>query len=473
MADSRTPIQRSLWVGLACFGLWACSEQAEQPLDAGLDQAVQVDLGAVDAEPDGGRLPVGSACNDDAACEGICVDDGAGARCATACVEGAEACTAPLVCRAIDGRASCLTPLATPHPEGAPCVDGGACADGLACTAAHPAGPTCARICTDDAPCGETRCAPDGVSPRTCLPRSAAVFGCAVEGCARADLLCVTDARPGGQCVSPCVEAGTACPDGGLCTPRQGDGALYCAPVGDRGLGDGCASGGAAACAEGLLCSLRWPGDPGALCTQICDDDCPGALACRRPTGLTEPVCVPAPFGVGDETGEAGAPCEAHGATDCVPQLDCVAGVAHERRCAAPCETTCAAGFRCVDRGLDGRYCLAGDGGLGTPCPDGQGCDDTCLPDEVPEARYCTEACGACPVDYACVGAWCVWSPEPPAAPLGARCDGEGGVCETGLCVAAPDGVARCTLDCAETPCPEGFGCEPVADRSFCFAFPP
>ena len=315
------------------------------------------------------------------------------------------------------------------------------------------------------------------MEPRACLPPDSVVFRCPFTPCGRADLLCVER-----RCVAPCADRGGECPGGGTCTAREGDGALYCEPEGDVGLGGGCASGGDAACSPGLSCIATEPGDPNAVCSRSCADhadcaeaclDCEGEVACRRPRGGEALVCLPAPFGRGDESAGVGDVCGEHGDTDCVPGLDCVPAVGGGRACAARCDSGCPAAFVCAERGADGPHCLPGEaGGAGSPCPEGSGCDEVCV-EGPPLERYCTVECpdGGCPEGFGCRDGLCRLGAEE-AAPLGASCPEAGPIgCASGLCVVAPaDGASVCSQRCDEAPCPDGFTCESLEAGRFCFS---
>lgn len=490
------------------LGLLACGETAEvdRPIDAraadaGVDQGRGAEVGP---GPDGGAE--GQPCTDDAQCEGLCVDDGAGLRCATACAAGAAepGCAEGLVCRVVEGegmagRAACLAPTPAPGDLGDPCADGRGCAAGLACSGDHPEGVVCARRCGADADCVAApgappeRCAPETVTPRVCLPADAPALACPQVPCRRPDLLCVVpEARPedpervaAGLCVETCEQVDAPCPSGGRCTRRVADGARFCAPQGDRTAGAGCASGGAEACAPGLTCTARWPGDARAICAAECEaaeaGACGEGFACRRPAGASGTWCLPAPFGVGDATGDAGAACGAHGPTDCRPELDCVAGP-DGPVCAAPCgpEGQCAVGAACLDRRLDGAYCLPGAGSLGGACDARVACTDGAChaPPSAggdPDARRCARLCDAaapdpgCAADERCRDGACTAAPEG-MAPVGATCGDDLPACGSGLCVADPaDGRPRCTAACVDDRCDADFVCRAVGDRRFCF----
>lgn len=475
MRSSPVRVARSLATGLALILAVACTETADDAADVATDDARVVDAGA---DVDAGRSP-GAPCDADLDCAGVCrvdaADPAGGRRCFVACAAG---CPSDTVC--VDG--ACVAAPPMPGDEGADCSGGAPCAAGLSCSGDHPDGQRCALTCADDADCAEdARCAAHR-TPSVCLPPAAAVFGCPALPCARADLQCLIDEEDGGgTCVALCGVEGARCPEGGDCV-RQPDGALLCVPTGDGPVGAPCASGGDAACAEGLACRPIAAGDEAPRCTRACErleDCCPAGdcddVACRRPAGGDGPVCMPAPFGRGDEQGGPDADCAAHGATDCAPALDCVDGVADRRVCAAPCAgLTCAAGFVCVARGAQ-MSCLRGDaaGGPGTPCPSGEGCADTCVEAERPETRYCTVACdgGDCPADFGCRDGLCRLGAMP-QQPDGAACPPDGAAgCAGGVCVADPQGGGdRCTRPCEPdgAPCEAPLICRAIDGGSFC-----
>ena len=460
---------RSL-VALAAVGLFACAETPAEIEDAAAPDATPRDAGMT-----------GAPCTDDGDCEGACLEDplGAGLRCFDGC--GPEdACPTGSSCVRAGGEGGCVQDAAPRLSEGDDCAGGGRCEAALVCTPDHPDGPRCAVQCAGGAPCPDGQaCVPESVEPRACLPARAEVFSCPFTECLRADLLCVE-----ATCVAPCGEPGVECPGGGVCVAREGDGALYCRPAADVGLGGGCASGGDGACAEGLECVGRAPGDPGAVCTLACLEhaacagacgDCaPDEVACRRPRAQDETVCLPAPFGRGDEAGGPGDGCLDHGDTDCRADLDCVVGVGRRLVCAARCDPGCDAGFVCSERSDDTPHCLEGDdvGGPGTPCPDGAGCDETCLGDG-PDDRYCTVSCadGVCPPGFGCREGLCRLG-EDGRAPLGDACPAAGpGACDDGVCAVHPQsGASVCSRRCDEAPCPDDFTCETLDAGRLCFA---
>ncbi|MCA9546904.1 MAG: hypothetical protein KC613_21005, partial [Myxococcales bacterium] len=200
---------------------------------------------------------------------------------------------------------------------------------------------------------------------------------------------------------------------------------------------------------------------------------CAEGFTCRRPTGFEQPWCLAVPFGQGDGVGSQGEDCSAHGATDCRPELDCVAGVAGSRVCAAPCDmASCEPGLRCVPRRVDGAHCLPAGGDLGAACEGDDGCDGgTCLPAEDADLRFCTVACdGGCPADTVCDGGWCWPLPPAPEVGLGAPCGPEV-VCAAGVCASDPgDGAARCAAPCGpDGACEPGFTCREVGGQGLCF----
>jgi len=454
---------------LPCVFALACAQSPEAVDDAALADA---------AVPDG--AVAGAPCDDHLDCAGACLEDplGAGLRCFPPC-DGTDACPSGSTCVREGGAAGCVADPAPALGAGEDCAGGGRCERGLVCSPDHPDGPRCASSCEGEGCPAGTRCAPESVAPRACLPPAAAVFQCPFTECGRADLLCV-EAR----CVAPCGDAGVDCPGGGICSARQGDGALYCSPRGDVGVGGGCASGGQAACAEGLVCLGRGPGDPDAVCSVACRDHeecaeaCAGCaedeVACRRPRGQSSTACLPAPFGRGDESGAAGDPCRAHGDTDCQAALDCVAGVAGSVVCAARCAGACDSGFVCAERLDDLPHCLPGDdaGAPGTPCPSGGGCPEICL-GERPDERYCTVSCpdDLCPRGFGCSAGVCRLGVERRAA-LGEPCPGAGPTaCVSGLCAVAPrTGESVCSVRCDDGGCPDGFECEALDADALCFA---
>lgn len=468
------------WLAVAACG---CGESAEPT--APTDAESSADFAGVDAGADGGMA--GRPCAEDRECAGICVNDGAGLRCAAACGDGLPECGDTQVCRAVGGRSACLAPTSPEGGDGSPCAAGEPCGPGLACADLGSEGVRCAPRCDADSTCSadpldgaERRCGTTEVDPRVCVRSDSPMFSCLFEGCARGDLLCLApETADAFVCVETCEAPGEVC-GGGLCARLPADGTLYCAPMARQEAGGGCASGGAAACMAGLTCSERWPGDARAQCVQACDDavGCGAGFACRRPAGATATFCLPVPFGPGDGQGVAGTDCGGHGPTDCLPELDCVAGV-DGPVCARACDASggCADGARCLERRVDGPYCLLGAGTLGGACNADVACaEGVCAaPAEAggdPDARRCAVACEGpedCPEGSTCSGRICR-ARVAGMAPLGDDCGEALPACASGLCVADPqDGRPRCTRDCAEVDCPAALTCQPVDARRFCF----
>jgi hypothetical protein len=440
--------------------LGGCAEAPADGADAG-----RADGGAGDA----GR-PAGAACASDADCRGACLaddaDPGGGRRCFDRCAAPDE-CPAGTACA---GGVCRARPVA-PADEGDAC-DVVACRPGLVCAAAHPEGPRCARPCAGDGECapGE-RC---GSDPRVCLPGGAAAFQCPATPCRVPSLVCVPDEAGTGRCVALCGRVGEACPEGGTCAEGGPDGALACLPAGDRALGESCLSGGDAACAAGLTCVARGPGDAEGFCSRPCEGPCDDAFACRAPWPGAAAVCLPLANGAGDGQGTPGAACDAHGHTDCRGDLFCAPGIAGRAVCASPCaDGACAEGFVCARRGEDA-WCLRGtpDGDVGTPCEADGDCRERCRTELPAGQRYCTAACapGGCPQGFRCAGGAC----EPGAEerrPLGAPCaDAGAGACASGLCFGAgrPE-EAVCSQRCGdESPCPAPLRCVALDTGRFC-----
>lgn len=441
-------------IALASLALfWACAEPptASSP-DAALDAIVSADA----------ARPAGAPCALDADCEGVCRRDPrtGGARCFIPC---APDCPAGTRCETVDATAVCVVArveamAGEPCGLDTPCVEGTRCSADLA-----PDQLVCAPICTADGDCpAGTRCGPEGV----CAAGDAPAFSCPFVDCVRGDLICVD-----GRCAASCADVDRRCVDGGHCGAGP-EGALLCLADGAGTLGSACVSGGDASCASGLTCWQRAPGDPAAICSRPCADDCPADSVCRRPEGFAERVCLLAPFGPG--TGEAGPfePCADHGPTDCRPELDCVIGPAGAPICAAPCAAGCGDDAVCDDAGLTphcrrrtreriGLACLSDD-----DCPAGR-----CVPASVP---YCTAGCApSCPPGFYCAGDECLIG-EADARPLGAACGADGAAtCASGICAVGPrDPTAVCTRPCPDDDCPAGFECAALDASRLCFPEP-
>lgn len=429
-------------------GLIACAEPADAPPpDATVDDAAI-------------RRPVGAPCATAADCEGLCLADPAiaGKRCVARCDGG---CPGGTACVATAEGEGCL-PTPTEVGIGAPCGIDAPCVAGARCVAdVDPDRLVCAATCAMDADCdAPTRCAPTGI----CAPVDAPALQCPAVECARADLLCVE-----GACAASCAGVDEACVDGGVCARRASDGALLCRPTGAGALGTRCVSGGSATCADGLTCWQRAPGDPAAICSRPCSDDCPDGFACRRLAGFDAPVCAPAPFGLGGASAEQFESCAAHGPTDCRPELDCVVGPGGEPVCQAPCSAGCGADAVCDDAGLTPHCRRRTRERIGLECAADADCPaGRCVPADVP---YCTAACApGCPPGFYCAGDECLLG-APGAEPLGAPCaDGGAAICASGICATDPDaGGATCTQPCDPAPCPDGFTCVLLEATGLCF----
>lgn len=438
------------WLPLAWVACLACTETPDTTPDLAVDMRVG------DARP---PQPAGAVCATQSDCLGVCWTDALGQRCVPACDDG---CPAGLICQTRDAVSGCL-PDARTADRGEACSIDRPCADGLRCVGDLVAEMTvCAQPCDSDAACtAPERCGPTGV----CAPADAPVSRCPFVECARADLLCV-DAR----CVATCADVDTRCGDGGVCTRDAESGAQLCRPDGMGDLGSSCTSGGAASCAPELICLSRAPGDPEAVCSRACADDCPDGFACRRPPGFEAPFCLPAPFGQGEGEGGRFEGCATHGATDCLPELDCVIGLAGRPVCAPPCAAGCAVESECDAAGLTPHCRPVTRDRIGLACTADADCPaGRCVSEAFP---FCTAGCAPdCPAGFTCIGAECLPG-RADARPLGAEC-GEGGAvsCADGICAAHPDtGAAVCTRGCADADCPDGFECRALDAQALCFA---
>ncbi|MCG3173773.1 MAG: hypothetical protein GMKNLPBB_01974 [Myxococcota bacterium] len=178
-----------------------------------------------------------------------------------------------------------------------------------------------------------------------------------------------TDCRPGlfcywherdpesAFCTRDCDDK-APCPEGSVCRKASG-GVTVCFP-GPKGGGAGtpCAGGGAAECAEGLLCLSRFRDDPFARCTARCGANlpaCPEGAVCSDPGGLG--ICYAKQPGAG--RGGVGDPCPG-GTNDCVTGV-CLSDQSGFAVCSRDCSTRgeCPPDFDCQAlRGSPVKFCI-------------------------------------------------------------------------------------------------------------------
>jgi uncharacterized protein (TIGR03382 family) len=286
----------------------------------------------------------------------------------------------------------------------------------------------------------------------------------------------------------------TGCPSGYECVsgtcrrtmPPAGGGAM-CAP---------CGSG--ADCANGVC--LRYP-DGGTYCGADCSSsaDCAPGDRCVAVSGagnqcVRGPVgretCATAPAGCtsdaqcasGQRCNVATGACEAlptgSGAlgASCAVAGDCASGLCIAGRCSQTCNwldtRSCPGGFYCngmatgtCDQGL----CVPGSAGsapIGAACRASTECESLLC-----DRGICTTPCipgGAvgCGAGYACqAGTSPGCGSCQQAGAMGDMCTSSAD-CLSGLC-AMQGGGSFCTALCdATSPCPRGFGCAPVDERT-------
>ncbi len=347
---------------------------------------------------DDSRLSLGSPCDEDSVCEGVCNLGLPGGMCVEACDEG------------------------TPCADGAACVDYGSVSYCM---------PSCASNdeCREDYSCIDFACVPRQPLGAACDDADDCLPCDTQELCSDPDDLACTE----NVCSVRCTDQ-EQCPEGTVCAASGGE--YWCVgvyfPQGTGTAGSLCA---AQECAEGFTCLQDLKGfESLAFCSNDCltDRDCPPSLTCREVDGLESPMCVPREY------------CESCGiSSHCASPADtCVTGTDQEGYCTLSCDPalpgTCPMDTTCGEANLcegDGSLvancdqCSAGTcGPLGTPlyacfqdaglCVGGGNVCDPCLMDsqcstsagcvEIPGNgnTICAELCGSaniCADGYDCV----------------------------------------------------------------------
>ncbi|MCA9527928.1 MAG: hypothetical protein KC549_16690, partial [Myxococcales bacterium] len=283
---------------------------------------------------------------------------------------------------------------------------------------------TACRLNSDCPPglyCKDRVCAFDCRVSRDCADGELCESGeCVAPPCSRDDA-CNPPATvcEAGRCVAGCQAGG--CEEGERCGPSTG----RCGPTDCRQDG----------CPDGAACDPR-SGD----CVALCEPACPAGQTCEA-GACAGASCVVDGCGAGEECDTQTGRCEPEG-------FDCrTAGCPEDQ----DCNTVTG---RCVDRAPDcrrdgcagGLVCDEGSGACVQPPAD-------CRDDGCPGGQVCNMATGVCQA-------------EDLERPIGAPCD-RAFQCESKVCVGAQQGFCTRTC-CAETDCPQGFGCIYQGGVSFC-----
>lgn len=337
---------------------------------------------------DGGKLPLGSPCDEEAVCDSAhCVD---GVCCA-------EVCGPCAICNAPGKLGSCSIAVgdnpknACGEPEN-PCS--GVCDEHGSC------------LYPDGDVCGQPTCDANGVDQITPRCDGAGVCVDTAESCSPFACNPLTSA-----CHVSCSGGADACDPGAYC---DGDACVPKLP-----LGDSCSSPemcSSAACVDGVCCNTSCSGkcescvvsghvgtctpiaegdDPDVECGGthgICAGACDGSGACAYPGASS--VCGEA-YCHGTDNSQVVPRCNGNG--DCVDVaddcglFDCVASM-------ASCLTSCANHAECIDGAYcDGVTChLAKDDG--TPCDQAYECSSGYCEQTSNQRRCCNTSCPA-PMD--------------------------------------------------------------------------
>ncbi|MGM0595730.1 MAG: hypothetical protein ACQES9_01700 [Myxococcota bacterium] len=322
----------------------------------------------------------------------------------------------------------------------------------------------CVEICDEQTPCEEGTCVDFTETQSFCLPSCQENSECR-EGYSCIENICRPPATFGGPCeenedCTPCNEL-QDCPEGNaveckfnICTWECNDGnqcegntfcgkddtdAYWCQPVtfeqGPGTAGESCS--GASSCVEGFDCLAEGENDPYAYCSNQCetDKDCIPSMKCGEFEGVS--YCIKRTHCV-----ECDMDSQCGYQTDkCIgPNPEIATGFNYcsrvcdpDRDGTCPVDNACLEAFYCADSGAwvpDCTWCsgdscepgdvpvyqcfhtfgsCVGDGEFCTPCRNNDDCtveNGTCVIDESAINSYCTMPCDAnnsCPDHYMCV----------------------------------------------------------------------
>ena len=403
--------------------------------------------------------PIGSACDSETVCKGVCLislpggmcagecdDDGAckagecvkisgGYYCVPSCEEDAD-------CRVSEGYLCVVGACRTPVVEGELCGKHEDCGQGTVCVAGHCSVPCLdSTVCDDGYYCleedGRSGCAPDdcsgGICGRSCETHSDCSYGtyCGTEG------HCVLDScDEDGVCEQPCEEH-TDCTAGTYCALLNGEKHCVFLPEdkGEGTTGYGCSS---EPCEADYICIKDGEEDAYSYCTEECTSDlqCPPGMFCGETMvagGTLVEVCLRREFC---------EPCDFDGQCGffpdkCVSVGDsgevgfCSTACDPDRSDTCPVDNTCLQAFFCESLGLwvsDCAHCegqcdpgevesyqcfqdlggCIGDGGLCSPCKHTGHCEEggACLTMSTNGLKFCSAPCDEddrCPPEYWCV----------------------------------------------------------------------
>ena len=406
--------------------------------------------------------PMGSACDMNTVCDGVCLVSLPGGMCSQACSDQQTcskgqctkiaggyycmpSCQADSGCRTEDGYHCVMGACQLPLGNGEPCKRTEDCQAQFSCVQGY-----CGTPCVDNSGCldgffcgeenGVKGCVPDDCSTGTCTRPCQVQPDCPRGTYCGDGGFCVVDTcDENGVCAHPC-QTHQDCPQGTYCAEVNGE--LHCVFVpDDEGPGTNDHSCATENCANGYTCVSRGDSDPKSYCSGPCTTslDCPPDMVCRE--------------GV-DSGGTVGNYC-------------------YRRDFCEPCDFDGQCGFA-------SQKCVEDDPNVGTSSYCSTACtpertdtcplDSTCLEANwcestkkwVADCSWCTGNCGPkggtsyqCFKDYgACVGDGSLCAP----CHHSGQCSSQGG-CLT----SASTGVSYCSGPCdSHNRCPAGFFCTDV-----------
>ncbi len=380
-------------------------------------------LGALVAQCGDEPKKLGSACDENTVCDGVCLLGMPGGYCTDICT--VLPCPNGSTCEWIAGDNYCLKN----------CTQSSQCRDGYECVIGVCRPPVAAgEDCEEDEDC-ESQLCEGGVCSTTCTEQTDCPETLYCDETAGVCVLDDCDATTG-LCQRPCEDQ-TDCAEGTYCTTTA-TGDRVCKVIPDAPAagttGYPCALND---CASGYTCIGLGEniGDPDAYCSETCtaDADCPPDMLCREDAdgshycvrrGLCESCSFDAQCGFENEkcvsADPSVAPDTAYCSTACDPDSN------HS----CPLDTTCMEAFFCEDSGTWVEDCdqctgtcgalgaatyqcfhdygaCSGDGELCSPCLHSGQCDTgLCLTGFSSNNRTCSEPCDShnqCPDNYFCV----------------------------------------------------------------------